>query len=125
MKLTHLNVQGFLGVRAVDVPLTKPVTLFAGKNGAGKSSLQEAVRMALTGESVRVGMKKDYGQLVTEGAESGFSEVTIDGTVRAFVTLPDGKTTPLTEYVPPTALPHVRNASPRWTRTNAAPFCSV
>lgn len=110
MKLTHLNVQGFLGVRAVDVPLTKPVTLFAGKNGAGKSSLQEAVRMALTGESVRVGMKKDYGQLVTEGAKSGFAEVTIDGTVRAFVTLPDGKTTPLTDYVPPTALPYVLDA---------------
>lgn len=110
MKLNSLNVQNFLGVRAVDVPLTKPVTLFAGKNGAGKSSLQEAVRMALTGESVRVGMKKDYGQLVTEGAESGFAEVTIDGAVRAFVTLPDGKTTPLTEYVPPTALPYVLDA---------------
>lgn len=110
MKLTGLNVQNFLGARAVDVRLTKPVTLFAGKNGAGKSSLQEAVRMALTGEAVRVGMKKDYGQLVTEGQEAGFAEVEIDGTARAFVTLPDGKTTPLTEYVPPTALPYVLDA---------------
>lgn len=110
MKLTHINIQNFLGARAVEVQLTKPVTLFAGKNGAGKSSLQEAIRMALTGESVRVGLKKDYGQLITEGAESGFAEVEIDGTVRAFVTLPDGKTTPLTEYVPPTALPYVLDA---------------
>jgi hypothetical protein len=110
MKLTSLSVQNFLGARAVEVHLTTPVTLFAGKNGAGKSSLQEAVRMALTGEAVRVGLKKDYGQLVTEGAESGFAEVEIDGTVRAFVTLPDGKTTPLTEYVPPTALPYVLDA---------------
>lgn len=110
MKLTKITAQNFLGARAVEVQLTKPVTLFAGKNGAGKSSIQEAVRMALTGEAVRVGLKKDYGQLVTEGAESGFAEVEIDGTVRAFVTLPDGKTTPLTEYVPPTALPYVLDA---------------
>ncbi|KAF1003259.1 MAG: putative DNA double-strand break repair Rad50 ATPase [Luteibacter sp.] len=110
MKLTGLSVQNFLGARAVEVQLTKPVTLFAGKNGAGKSSLQEAIRMALTGEAVRVGLKKDYGQLITEGAESGFAEVEIDGTVRAFVTPPDGKTTPLTEYVPPTALPYVLDA---------------
>lgn len=110
MKLTSLSVQNFLGARAVEVQLTKPVTLFAGKNGAGKSSLQEAIRMALTGEAVRVGLKKDYGQLITEGAESGFAEVEIDGTVRAFVTLPDGKTTPLTEYVPSTALPYVLDA---------------
>ena len=110
MKLTALSIHNFLGARAVEVQLTKPVTLFAGKNGAGKSSLQEAIRMALTGEAVRVGLKKEYGQLITEGAESGFAEVEMDGTVRAFVTLPDGKTTPLTEYVPPTALPYVLDA---------------
>lgn len=96
--------------RAVAVSLTQPVTLFAGQNGAGKSSLQEAVRMALTGEAGRVSLKKDYGQLVTKGAESGFAEVEIDGAVRACVTLPGGKTTPLTKYVPPTALPYVLDA---------------
>lgn len=110
MKLTALSIHNFLGARTVEVQLTKPVTLFAGKNGSGKSSIQEAIRMALTGEAVRVGLKKDYGQLITEGAESGFAEVEMDGTVRAFVTLPDGKTTPLTEYVPPTALPYVLDA---------------
>ena len=110
MKLTRIAAQNFLGARAIDVQLTTPVTMFAGKNGAGKSSIQEAIRMALTGEAVRVGLKKDYGQLITEGAESGFAEVEIDGTVRAFVALPDGKTTPLTEYVPPTALPYVLDA---------------
>ncbi|WP_197328705.1 AAA family ATPase [Ralstonia syzygii] len=110
MKLTSINVQNFLGVRAAEIPLTKPVTLFAGRNGAGKSSLQEAVRMALTGETVRVGLKKEYGQLVTEGAQSGFAEIGLDGSTRAFVTLPDGKSTPLTDYVLPTALPYVLDA---------------
>ncbi len=110
MKLTGLSVNNFLGARSVEIELSQPITLFAGKNGAGKSSLQEAVRMALTGETVRVGVKKDYGQLVTEGAESGFAEVEIDGAVRAFVTLPDGKTTPTTEYVSPKALFYVLDA---------------
>lgn len=57
-RLTAIQTSHILGARAVDVKLTKPVTLFAGRNGAGKSSLQEAVRMALTGEPARVGLKK-------------------------------------------------------------------
>ncbi len=118
MKLTHLNIQNFIGARAVNVKLTKPVALFAGHNGAGKSSLQEAVRMALTGEFVRVGLKKEFGQLVTEGQGSGFAEVEINGTTRTFVTLPDGKTTPMTDYLPPAVLPYVLDAQ-RFTRMEA------
>lgn len=110
MKITSIQTSNFIGARAVNVKLTKPVALFAGHNGAGKSSLQEAVRMALTGEFVRVGLKKEFGQLVTEGQGSGFAEVEINGTTRTFVTLPDGKTTPLTDYVPPAALPYVLDA---------------
>lgn len=43
MKITAIQTSNFLGARAVDVKLTKPVALFAGKNGAGKSSLQLAI----------------------------------------------------------------------------------
>ncbi len=90
MKITSIQTSNVLGARAIDVQLPKPVTLFAGKNGAGKSSLQEAIRMAMTGESVRVGLKKDYGALVTEGQESGFVEVeTADASYS--VVLPSGK----------------------------------
>lgn len=93
MRITAIQTSNFLGARAVDVKLTKPVTLFAGKNGAGKSSLQEAVRMALVGESVRVGLKKDYAALITDGQESGFAEVEVDGMRLAeySVILPSGK----------------------------------
>lgn len=90
MKITHIQASNVMGARAIDVQLTKPVALFAGKNGAGKSSLQEAIRMALTGETVRVDLKKDYGALVTEGQESGFVEVaTADASYS--VVLPSGK----------------------------------
>lgn len=75
MKITEIKIKNFLGARNINVRLTKPVTLFAGSNGAGKSSMQEAIRMAMTGESVRVGLKKDYSAIVTEGQESGFAQV--------------------------------------------------
>jgi tetratricopeptide (TPR) repeat protein len=90
MKITAIQISNFLGARAVDVTLTKPVALLAGKNGAGKSSLQEAVRMALTGETVRVGLKKDYAALVSEGQESGFVEVHAEDSLYSAV-LPAGK----------------------------------
>ena len=90
MKITSIQTSNFLGARAVDVRLVKPVAVFAGKNYAGKSSLQEAIRMALTGETVRVDLKKDYGALVTEGQESGFVEVTTPDATYSVV-LPSGK----------------------------------
>lgn len=90
MKIHAIQTSNFLGAQAVDVKLTKPVALFAGKNYAGKSSLQEAVRMALTGESVRVDLKKDYGALVTDGQEAGFAEVITDEQSYSIV-LPAGK----------------------------------
>lgn len=90
MKITHIQASNVLGARAIDVRLTKPVALFAGANGAGKSSLQEAIRMALTGETVRVDRKKDYGAIVTDGQESGFVGVTTEDAEYSVV-LPSGK----------------------------------
>ena len=106
MKLTKLNIQNFLGARAVEVELTAPVTLFSGENGAGKSSIQEAVRMALVGESVRVGLKKDYSALVSDGEKSAFAEVHTDQGICS-ISVPSGKGTHLNE-IP--ALPYVLDA---------------
>lgn len=105
MKITNITTSNFLGARAVDLHLTKPVALIAGKNGAGKSSLQEAVRMALTGEPVRVSLKKDYAALMSEGAEAGFAQVdTAEGS--ASIVLPSGKG----NHNPDSALPYVLDA---------------
>jgi hypothetical protein len=90
MKITEIKIKNFLGARNINVRLTKPVTLFAGSNGAGKSSMQEAIRMAMTGESVRVGLKKDYSAIVTEGQESGFAQVETAAATYSVV-LPSGK----------------------------------
>lgn len=108
MKITSIQTANFIGARAVDVKLAKPVAMFAGRNFAGKSSLQEAVRMALTGESVRVGLKKEYGALLTEGQESGFAEVAVDGMDLAAysIILPSGKG----NHCDNAALPYVLDA---------------
>ncbi|HAY28991.1 MAG TPA: hypothetical protein DCY47_16225, partial [Candidatus Accumulibacter sp.] len=86
MKITGIQTKNFLGAREVDLKLTKPVCLVVGPNGSGKSSLHEAVRQALTGESVRVHLKKDYQKLVTDGAEVGYAVVDHDGE-RSAITL--------------------------------------
>lgn len=116
MKLESIRITNVLGVSAADIRIDKPITLIAGKNFAGKTSLQEAVRMALVGETARgIDLKKDYGRLVREGEANGLVEVMIanlpngDNTV-AWFSLPDGKSTSITEYVPPKALPYILDA---------------
>ena len=79
MKITRIQSENILGVQNIDVHLATPVALFAGRNGSGKSSLQEAVRMAITQDTVRdITTKKTFGALVHEGAKAGGAVVTID-----------------------------------------------
>ncbi len=106
MKLTYIEIDHFLGASRVSVVLDKPVNLFAGHNAAGKSSVQEAVRMALTGETVRVSLKKDFRALLTDGATAGFIDIGTD-TGAAVITLPGGKRN---DFTTPAALPYVLDA---------------
>jgi len=75
--LRTIKTTNFLGARLIDVALDK-VNLFCGDNAAGKSSLQQAVRYALTGEITRVKLKSDFGLLVTEGANEASIEIVDD-----------------------------------------------
>lgn len=78
MHLTHLHIRNFLGIRHLDADLAAPAHLFCGHNKVGKSSIRDAVRFALQGEPGRVSLKKDYGQLLTDGAHDGVVEVAAD-----------------------------------------------
>lgn len=94
MRINSLKISNVLGIRFAQVDITTPAVLFAGKNGAGKSSIQEAIRMALTGETARVNLKKGYDQLVTDGAKKGSVEVVVDReteVVTCSMELPAGK----------------------------------
>lgn len=111
MRLTHINVLNVLGIREANLPLHTPVTLFAAANRNGKTSLAEAIRMALTGNASARGLalKKELQALVHDGAKSGSCEVQVDNQT-AFILLPSGKSTPLSEWVAPPALPYVLDA---------------
>ncbi len=90
MKLERIVVDNILGLQHVDLQLSTPITLVAGFNGAGKTSLQQAVRLALIAEGSRVKLKKDLDQLVHAGAKKGAALVTAGGTDYRF-DLPSGK----------------------------------
>lgn len=92
MKINRIQIDNFLGARTIDARLHTPITLFCGHNFAGKSSIQEAVRMAITGDVVRVDLKKEYGQLVTDGAKAGGALLTAEAGAYAFE-VPGGKVT--------------------------------
>ena len=80
MHIDHITIENFLGVRFLDEALSAPgVTLIAGHNGAGKSTVRDAIRFAFTGESGRVRLKKDYGALLAAGAKDGHVTLLLDG----------------------------------------------
>lgn len=111
MKFNHLKISNIFGARHIDMPMDTQITLFAGRNGACKSSIQEAVRMAFSGETTRVKLKKDYPLIVSEGAKAGGVRVTTDEGFASFAmpkglhALGDGLEKGL-----PDALPYVLNA---------------
>ena len=96
MKVSRIQIDGILGIQTVDIKPAAPVVLFAGKNGSGKSSIQEAVRMAITQEKIRgVLLKKEFGLMVHDGLKAGGAQVTLDNDPEnsfAF-NMPDGKFT--------------------------------
>ena len=111
MKITGLRVEHFLGVRDVEVAMPHPVSIFCGNNDVGKTSLQEALRLAFTGEAVRVRQKKDYGAMLRTGAKSGSIAVDFKlggKTGRASATLPSFKQD--CNLPPPPAIAYVLDA---------------
>lgn len=119
MRIENIDVQNVLGVRRIIMPIDTPVALFAGGNGAGKSSLCEAIRMALGENPDRVALKKEYGALVTEGKRKGEASVGLLVNRRSEVcgiSFPDGKRHGPVEL--PAALPFVLDAS-RFARLDA------
>lgn len=91
MKIKKIEVAGYAGARSVNVRPATQVILFAGTNGAGKSSVAEGVRHALAGDASRVKLKKDFkANLMTEGEKSG--SVLVGTDLGEFcVSLPSGK----------------------------------
>lgn len=71
MRIQQIGIASFQGLREFALTGCKPLLVVAGANGAGKSSLQEAIRFVFQGEPERVGYKKDWHKLLTEGETHG------------------------------------------------------
>lgn len=79
MKITAIQADNLLGIKTVNVKLPTVVTLFAGRNGSGKSSIQEAVRIAITQDTVRdISLKKEFAKLVHGDSKAGGATVMIN-----------------------------------------------
>lgn len=92
MKITNIAITNMLGISAANIAVTKPALMLAGANGAGKSSIAEAIKHALVAECDRVALKKEFNKLLHNGADAGHA---IIGTSLGdyAVLLPEGKQT--------------------------------
>lgn len=109
MRVSEITAKNFIGARDVDLKLSRPVLLVCGKNHSGKSSVAQAVRMALTGEPSRVFLKKEYKQLVSDDSEVGYAVVENDGGQSA-ITIPNGAHEQTGSVRPSELLPFVLDA---------------
>ena len=76
MQLTKLSIDSFLQIRVMDLFLDKfPIHLIVGLNESGKSSIHEAIRFCMLGETARVSYKKDYGQMIRAGSKSATGQL--------------------------------------------------
>lgn len=108
MRLQSIKVSGFQGIDQIALDLSTTITLVCGPNGASKSSMLDAVRLAMIGDLGRVSLKKDAGQLVRQGHQLGATIAVVDsdgdaydatiskaGAVKLSVKMPD----PILSYV--------------------------
>lgn len=94
MKIESIGVSNFQMLTDININLAgTPICLIAGANEQGKSSLHEAIRFALTGESTRVKLKKDMDALVRDGTKTGGVIVRLENGNSAELELPAGKVT--------------------------------
>lgn len=91
MRITKIEVANVAGLARADINLNTPVLLVAGANMAGKSSLKDAISMAMTGVPARVSKKKDLDQMVHDGAKKGRATIHSGEEVLGQFTLPKGE----------------------------------
>lgn len=92
MKLLKIEAHNIIGLKRAEIVCSQPITLIAGDNEAGKSSLVDAISMALRGEPRRVKLKKDAKALLHNDAKKGGVRLMgADDEVLASYSLPTGK----------------------------------
>jgi hypothetical protein len=91
MHIQKIEVSNVSGLARADITLGTGVLLVAGDNMSGKTSLVDAISMALTGTPSRVAKKKDLDQLLHNGAKKGRATVYRAGEILGEIKLPKGE----------------------------------
>jgi hypothetical protein len=91
MRIDAIQISNILGLARADIKLSTPVLVVAGLNEAGKSTIADAISMAILGKPRRVAQKKELGQLLHEGAEKGRVTLTSDDDTAAEFRIPGGQ----------------------------------
>ncbi len=73
----RIEAKNFMRLKNIDVEFPDNITIVAGINEAGKSSLAEAIRFAILGDTPRVKLKRDYKYLIHDGSRSGKVTLTL------------------------------------------------
>ena len=90
--INQITTTNMMGLRGTVTFAPKAASLIAGPNGHGKTSLVEAIRLALLGGTGRVDLKKELAALVTDGEKKASATVGTASGAYSFA-LPDGKGT--------------------------------
>lgn len=86
MKIDKVTAQNFKGLRKVKIDTRQTLVVLGGKNGAGKSSVLDAIVAALGGK------RAVADEPIRRGAKSGYVEVELDGLTVTRDFREDGKT---------------------------------
>jgi len=76
MQIKTIQISNVLGLARADLLFSTPIMILSGGNEAGKSSIADAISMAILGKPRRVDLKKDLGQLLHDGAAKGRVTIT-------------------------------------------------
>jgi len=76
MQIKTIQISNVLGLARADLLFTTPIMVLSGPNEAGKSSIADAISMAILGEPRRVDFKKDLVHLLHDGAAKGRVTIT-------------------------------------------------
>lgn len=91
MKLNRIEIVNVLGLARAEIDLPTAITLISGNNMSGKSSIRDAISMAVLGQPSRVDKKKDLGELLHDGAKKGRIALSLGDDAAASFTLPKGE----------------------------------
>lgn len=104
MKISRLEISNVLAISRADIDCPTPILMVVGNNEAGKSSLADAISMALLGVPSRVKHKKDLGQLLHDDSKKGRTTMISGDEVLGQFLLPKGEHTvaeaPGLEFLP-------------------------